>query len=77
MNSPLRSEPRPAIPGRLVISKRENDVLRLIHLPDKLIAHRLHISTETVANHLTNVRRRNGLASKIELAIVAAKLKLI
>lgn len=49
------------------LSKAELAVVRLSRLPDKLIADSLHISTETVKNHITNSRKKIGLESKLEL----------
>lgn len=49
------------------LSKAELAVVRLCYLPDKLIADRLFISTETVKNHNANSRKKIGLASSKEL----------
>lgn len=51
----------------LFLSKAELAVIRLINLPDKLIASELFISTETVKNHITNSRKKIGLKSSKEL----------
>ncbi|MXV16871.1 response regulator transcription factor [Hufsiella ginkgonis] len=58
-------------------SKREIDILRLVHLTDKEIAERLFISRETVLSHWQNMRRSTGLNNKIQLAISASKRGII
>lgn len=55
------------------ISKTEISVLKLINLPDKLIADKLNISQETVVTHQQNIRNKTGCRSKVELAIFAQK----
>lgn len=53
------------------LSKAELAVIRLVNLPDKNIADTLFISTETVKNHIQNIRKKINAPSKIEVAIWA------
>ncbi|WP_131535548.1 response regulator transcription factor [Pedobacter nototheniae] len=59
------------------LTKMELAILKLINLPDKIIADRLSISTETVSTHQQNIRIKTGLKSKVELAIFAQKKGII
>lgn len=55
----------------LFLSKAEMAVMRLILLPDKLIADELYLSTETIKTHIQNIRRKTNKDSKLELAVWA------
>ncbi len=59
------------------ISSREIDVIRLINEPNKLIADKLNISTETIETHMQNIRNKTGLNGKVEIAIWAVKRGII
>jgi len=72
--------------GRMVInneygqlSSREQEVLRMIAegVPPRDIAERLFISVKTVENHRTNILRRLGLKSTVDLVKYAARIGLI
>ena len=61
------------------ISRREKEVLRLIiqeHTTQE-IADKLFISSKTAENHRSNIMRKLGLHSTIELVRYAAKIGLI
>jgi len=59
------------------LTKIELSVLKLISMPDKLIAEKLGISIETVITHQQNIRTKTGSKSKVELAIFAQKKGII
>jgi DNA-binding CsgD family transcriptional regulator len=59
------------------ITSCEMKVLKLVDLPDKLIADKLSISTTTVLSHMQNMRAKTGLVNKVELAILATKKGII
>lgn len=59
------------------LTKCEIEVLKLAHLPDKLIADKLFNSTDTILSHWQNIRRKTGLSNKTELAIWAVKKGII
>ena len=50
------------------ITRRETEILVLLAEgnPNKVIASRLHISTETVKKHLRNIYQKTGAQNKIE-----------
>lgn len=59
------------------LTKQEVEVLKLVQLPDKLIADKLNISIETVSSHWQNIRTKTDKKSKIELAVFAQYKNLI
>jgi DNA-binding NarL/FixJ family response regulator len=59
------------------LTECELKVLRLITLPDKIIADKLCISEKTVLTHMQNIRSKTGLASKPELSHMATKMGII
>lgn len=59
------------------LTKSEIAVLKLAHLPDKLIADQLCNSIETILSHWQNMRNKTGLTGKVELAIWATKKGII
>lgn len=59
------------------ISPRELDHLKLIQLPDKQIADKLHISIDTVFSHKQNIYAKTGMKNKVELAVLASKKGII
>src|SRR5690606_3460336 len=56
------------------LSKSEIEVLKLIRLPDKLIADTLHRSPETISTHLQNIREKTGESDKVNLALFALSI---
>ncbi|MBU5637973.1 response regulator transcription factor [Geomonas sp. Red69] len=62
-----------------LLSPREQQVMRMVAegVPTREIARRLVLSVKTVDNHRTNLMRKLGVHSKIELVKYAAKLGLI
>lgn len=62
-----------------LLSPREQQVMRLVAegVPSREIAQRLGLSGKTVDNHRTNLMRKLGVHSKMELVKYAAKLGLI
>ena len=61
------------------LSPREQEVMRLVAegIPIKEIAKKLFISTKTVENHRTNIMKKLGFHSTMDLIRYAAKLGLI
>lgn len=62
-----------------LLSPREQQVMRMVAegVPSREIAQRLGLSGKTVDNHRTNLMRKIGVHSKMELVKYAAKLGLI
>jgi DNA-binding NarL/FixJ family response regulator len=62
-----------------LFSEREMEILRLVAegMTNKEIAHILEISSKTVQNHLANMFKKAGSASRTELITLANRLKLI
>lgn len=70
-----RTTQRPDSPGlRPVLSRREQDVLRLVARghTDKEVALELHLSPRTVQTHLTHIRKKTGMRRRAELVRWAA-----
>ncbi len=61
------------------LTPREQEILRVLAegLSVKEIADKLFISPKTVENHRTNIMKKLGLNSSIELARYAARIGLI
>jgi DNA-binding CsgD family transcriptional regulator len=59
-------------------TKREADLLELLRqgLPNKLIAHRLGVTTSTVKTHLFNIFRKAKVSNRTELACMLSTLPL-
>ncbi len=77
--SPPASEPRMADAAYGRLSRREQQVLRLLaegHAPTA-IAERLFITRKTVENHRTNILNKLGIKSPVALVRYAARLGLI
>lgn len=55
------------------LSKREIQVLKLVTMPDQLIADRLYNSRETILSHMQNMRSKTGLTNKSELTKLAVQ----
>jgi len=60
-----------------VLTKTEIEIIRMVIMPDKLIAEKLEISVTTVLTHWQNIRRKTGFRSKIEIAVFATKKGMI
>ena len=71
-----RGEARPTAGG---LSTRELDVLRLVAegLSNRDVASRLHISENTVKNHLRSVHDKLGVSSRTEAVITAVRSGLL
>lgn len=61
----------------LRLTGREVDVLKLIVLPEKLIADKLLISKNTVTKHMKSIRTKLRKANKAELTEFAVKEQII
>lgn len=59
------------------LTERENQILSMITLSDKMIAHLLNISIRTVINHSVNIRRKTGCQSKGELVRYATQNQIV
>ena len=66
-------------PGTDTLSDREIQVLRLVAegLSNKEIAVALHISTHTVARHVTNIMRKLDAANRAQAATMALRQGLL
>jgi two-component system, NarL family, response regulator DegU len=62
-----------------LFSEREMEVLRLVAegMTNKEIAHTLDISSRTVQNHLANMFKKAGSASRTELITLASRINLL
>lgn len=60
-----------------ILSKSELAVVKLIYLPNKVIADILFISVETVKTHIQNIRKKIQCPSKLDVALWAVKNGLI
>jgi DNA-binding CsgD family transcriptional regulator/plasmid stabilization system protein ParE len=74
---PDGSEPRPstrALPGTAALTPREREVLDALMSGATYaqIAHRLFISEKTVSTHVSNLLKKTGTRSRIELAALAS-----
>jgi DNA-binding NarL/FixJ family response regulator len=69
------SDPLPPL-GRLALTARQKDVLRAVlkGLPNKLIARELHLSVETVKDHVTALLRIFNVASRTQLVVAIGRL---
>jgi DNA-binding NarL/FixJ family response regulator len=69
-----RQDPRSEGNLRPVLSRREQDVLRLVAQghTDKEVGKQLHLSPRTVQTHLTHIREKTGMRRRAELARWAA-----
>ena len=69
----LLHAPRPAASGTGTLTRRQREVLRLIADGESTsqIAEALHISDETVRNHVRHILRRLGVHSRVEAVAVA------
>jgi DNA-binding NarL/FixJ family response regulator len=78
MESPLKDQ-RITDAAYGTLTTREQEVMRLLAegLPRKEIADRLFISPKTVENHRTNIMKKLGFHSTIELVRYSARLGLI
>ena len=75
----LRDPPRESSPASLLLSPRENEVLRLIAdgWSNTAIAERLVISEYTVKNHVSNILSKLHLADRTQAAIYAWRTGLV
>lgn len=71
LRGPLEQEPSAPHPH---LTPRQTEVLRLLEQgrSTKQIAHELHLSTETVRNHIRHILRALGVHSRLE-AVAAAR----
>jgi len=70
-------DPLPALPvDRLDLTARQKDVLRALlkGLPNKLIARELHLSVETVKDHVAALLRIFNVASRTQLVLTVSRL---
>ena len=70
LSGPLGTEPRPAHPQ---LTPRQSEVLRLLEQgrSTRQIADELHLSTETVRNHVRHLFRTLGVHSRLEAVAIA------
>jgi two-component system, NarL family, response regulator LiaR len=75
----LRDPPHESSPASLLLSPRENEVLRLIAdgWSNTAIAERLVISEYTVKNHVSNILSKLHLADRTQAAIYAWRTGLV
>ncbi|HEY3364293.1 MAG TPA: response regulator transcription factor [Symbiobacteriaceae bacterium] len=72
------SQPKVQEVEDLGLTEREYEVLELVAaaLTNKEVAARLHISEETVKNHVKNILQKLHLKSRVELAVLAQRTAL-
>lgn len=70
----FRSAP-PAVAGGEQLTPRECDLVNLVAVgaTNKAIAERLSISVKTVKTHLTNIFKKLGLTTRLELAVAVGR----
>jgi DNA-binding NarL/FixJ family response regulator len=70
ISGPLDEEPTPPHPA---LTPRQTEVLRLLEQghSTKQIAQELHLSPETVRNHIRHLFRALGVHSRIEAVVIA------
>jgi DNA-binding NarL/FixJ family response regulator len=71
----LRTAATPAVAGGEQLTPRERDLVGLVAAgaSNKDIARRLSISIGTVKTHLTNIFRKLGLSTRLELAVAVGR----
>jgi DNA-binding NarL/FixJ family response regulator len=59
------------------ITRRERDVMRLLvnGLTNKQIGQQLGVSNYTVRDHMSSTFKKSNIASRVELAVIAAEMK--
>ena len=59
------------------ITRRERDVMRLLvnGLTNKQIGQQLGVSNYTVRDHISSAFKKFNIASRVELALIAAEMK--
>jgi len=77
----LRTQLQPGVPQAppVRLTERERDVLRLVTdgLMDKQVAERLHVSENTVKNHMKNIRRKLGAANRAQASCIGLRMGLL
>jgi DNA-binding CsgD family transcriptional regulator len=79
LTRPVAGEVHPAAPmslDALGLSKRQADVLAYLlqGLPNKLIAREMHLSVETVKDHVAAVLRALGVSSRTQAVLAVSQM---
>jgi len=77
--SAARSGPHPVAPGSLAnlgLSKRQADVLSYLlqGMPNKIIAREMHLSVDTVKDHVAAVLRALGVSSRTQAVLAVSQM---
>lgn len=73
------SEPRPTLPEKKILSRREIDVLLLVKdgMKNPEIADYLKLSTKTVENHVRNILLKLGVKNRTQAVVTALRSSMI